>query len=194
MINDKLVFGSDKIKTKIFAMDFYVGRDAFFQVNSKGLESIYSEVIEIVKNKDINTILDLYCGTGTISLLVSPYVKKVYGVEIVKEAIVDANYNKKINNISNTEFFCMDAKDFLEKYNKEIDMIIVDPPRSGIDDAFLETILQNPPKKLIYISCNPSTLGKNLKILKQYYQVRTVIPFDLFPNTPHVESLTVLTK
>lgn len=193
-LNDKLVFGSDKIKTKILAMDFYVGRDAFFQVNSKGLESIYREVIEIVKNKDINTILDLYCGTGTISLLVSPYVKKVYGVEIVKEAIVDANYNKKVNNISNTEFFCMDAKDFLEKYNKEIDMIIVDPPRSGLSSNARKLLLAKECDNIIYVSCDLMSFARDIKELGTKYKVESIKLVDEFPNTYHMEAIAVLKR
>lgn len=193
-LNDKLVFGSDKIKTKIFAMDFYVGRDAFFQVNSKGLESIYSEVIEIVKSKNINTILDLYCGTGTISLLVSPYVKKVYGVEIVKEAIVDANYNKKINNISNTEFFCMYAKDFLEKYNKEIDMIIVDPPRSGLSSNARKLLLAKECDNIIYVSCDLMSFARDIKELGVKYRIESIKLVDEFPNTYHMEAIAVLKR
>ena len=193
-LNDKLVFGRDKIKTKIFTMDFYVGRDAFFQVNSKGLESIYREVIEIVKNKDINTILDLYCGTGTISLLVSPYVKKVYGVEIVEEAIVDANYNKKVNNISNTEFFCMDAKDFLEKYNKEIDMIIVDPPRSGLSSNARKLLLAKECDNIIYVSCDLMSFTRDIKELGEKYKIESIKLVDEFPNTYHCESIAVLKR
>ena len=193
-LNDKLVFGRDKIKTKIFTMDFYVGRDAFFQVNSKGLESIYREVIEIVKNKDINTILDLYCGTGTISLLVSPYVKKVYGVEIVEEAIVDANYNKKVNNISNTEFFCMDAKDFLEKYNKEIDMIIVDPPRSGLSSNARKLLLAKECDNIIYVSCDLMSFARDIKELGEKYRIESIKLVDEFPNTYHMEAIAVLKR
>ena len=192
-LNGKLVFGSDKIKNKIFDLDFYLGCDAFFQVNSKGLESIYKEVIDIVKEKDINTILDLYCGTGTISLLVSHYVKKVYGVEIVKEGIVDANYNKKINNIDNVEFFCMDAKDFLEKYNKEIDMIIVDPPRSGLSNSTRRLLLDKKCNNIIYISCDLMSFARDIKELSRKYGIESIKLVDEFPNTYHVEIIAFLT-
>lgn len=193
-LNETLVFGSDKIKTKIFDMDFYVGCDAFFQINSKGLESIYKEVIDIVKRKDINTILDLYCGTGTISLLVSPYVKKVYGVEIVKEGIIDANYNKKINNIDNVEFFCMDAKDFLEKYNKEIDMIIIDPPRSGLSNSARRLLLDKKCNNIIYISCDLMSFARDIKELSGEYKIKSINLVDEFPNTYHVETIALLDK
>lgn len=193
-LNEKLVFGSDKIKTKIFDLDFYVGRDAFFQVNSRGLESIYKEVIDIVKGKDINTILDLYCGTGTISLLVSRYVRKVYGVEIVKEGIIDANYNKKINNIDNIEFFCMDAKDFLEKYNKEIDMIIVDPPRNGLSNSARRLLLDKKCNNIIYISCDLMSFARDIKELSSEYEIESIKLVDEFPNTYHVETIAFLTR
>ena len=193
-LNGKLVFGSDKIKTKIFDLDFYVGCDAFFQDNSKGIESIYKEVIDIVKEKDINTILDLYCGTGTISLLVSRYVKKVYGVEIVKEGIIDANYNKKINNIDNVEFFCMDTKDFLEKYNKEIDMIIVDPPRSGLSNSTRKLLLDKKCNNIIYISCDLMSFARDIKELSGEYKIKSINLVDEFPNTYHVETIALLDK
>lgn len=191
-LNEKLVFGPDKIKTKIFDLDFYVGRDAFFQVNSKGLESIYKEVVKMVKSKDINTILDLYCGTGTISLLVSSYVQKVYGVEIVEEAIIDANYNKKVNKIDNVEFFCMDAKKFLEKYNRKIDMIVVDPPRSGLSSSARTLLLDKKSKNIIYISCDLMSFARDVKDLESEYEIKSIKLVDEFPNTYHVETICLL--
>lgn len=191
-LNDELVFGPSKIKTKIFDLDFYVGCDAFFQVNSDGLESIYKEVIDIVKDKNINNVLDLYCGTGTISLLIASYVKKVYGVEIVKEGVIDANYNKKINNINNVEFFCMDAKNFLEKYNKDIDMIIVDPPRSGLSSSARRLLLDKKCNNIIYISCDLMSFARDIKELNSEYVIEKIKLVDEFPNTYHVETVCTL--
>ena len=156
-------------------------------------DKVYKEVIDIVKGKDINTILDLYCGTGTISLLVSRYVRKVYGVEIVKEGIIDANYNKKINNIDNIEFFCMDAKDFLEKYNKEIDMIIVDPPRSGLSNSARRLLLDKKCNNIIYISCDLMSFARDIKELNREYEIESIKLVDEFPNTYHVETIAFLT-
>ena len=132
-----------------------------------------------------------------MSLLANKKCQSIVGIESIPQAIENAKTNANINHLDDhIKFVCNDSGTAYKKIvsNSKVDTLLIDPPRTGIDDEFLETILKNPPQKIIYISCNPSTLGKNLKVLKQYYQVRTVIPFDLFPNTPHVESLTVLTK
>ena len=122
--------------------------------------------------------------------------RKVFGIESVPQAIVNAKENARENRVPNTEFFCADAAEGLKQLlaERKVDCLLVDPPRSGMDDAMIDVIRHSSIAKIVYVSCSPSTLSKNIRDLKQEYEVRTVIPFDMFPNTPHVESVTVLTR
>ena len=140
-------------------------------------------------------MIDAYCGIGTIGLIASKYVKHVYGVEIVEEAIKNAEINKNLNNIENAEFVCAKAEDQIVKWaSSQIKptVIMVDPPRKGCDPVFLETVVKMKIKKIIYVSCNPATLARDLKYLNEYYDIKTVTPVDMFPNSNHVESVTLL--
>jgi 23S rRNA (uracil1939-C5)-methyltransferase len=122
--------------------------------------------------------------------------QRVIGIEYVKDAVENAKRNAQANGITNAEFFAADAADGLYRAARmdKVDILLADPPRSGMDDNMLEAILRVQPEKIIYVSCNPATLAKNIKVLKEKYLVETVMPFDLFPNTPHIESITVLQK
>ena len=143
-----------------------------------------------------DTVFDLYCGIGTISLFIAKYAKKVYGVEIVEQAIKDAKQNAKINNIENVQFIAGDTKIVLEDliYKKGIiaDIVIFDPPRKGLDNNSINNILKIKPKKIVYISCNPATLIRDLALFEKLYEVKTIIPVDMFPFTKHVECVAVL--
>ena len=131
-----------------------------------------------------------------MSLLAADKAGEVIGIENVREAVVNATENARLNKVDNARFLCADAAEGLQRLNREkpVDTLLVDPPRTGLDDAMIEAIMNSDIRKIIYVSCNPATLGKNLRILKQRYQVRTVIPFDMFPQTPHIESITVLER
>ena len=131
-----------------------------------------------------------------MSLLAHKKAKHIIGIESIPSAVANANENAKMNGIENAQFICDDAAEGLKKIAKEreVDVLLVDPPRSGMDDKMLDAIAQALPKKIIYISCNPSTLAKNLKVLKHNYHVTTILPYDLFPHTPHIESITVLER
>lgn len=191
----RVLAGNPYITVRIDDIELQLSSESFFQLNVGQAIALYHLAVDKIDPCDL--LVEGYCGVGAMSLLAHKKAKSIIGIESIPQAIINANENAKKNHFDeHIRFICDDAGKSYKKIsqNHTVDTLLVDPPRSGIDDAFLETILQNPPKKLIYISCNPSTLGKNLKVLKQYYQVRTVIPFDLFPNTPHVESLTVLTK
>ena len=141
-------------------------------------------------------LFDLYCGIGTIGIFASPYVKKVYGIEIVEQAIEDAKENAKINNIENIEFYAGDAPkvfaNLMEKKQIYPDVIIVDPPRKGLDTNTIDNILAVEPKKLVYISCNPATMVRDVKLLEEKYEIREIQPVDMFPFTSHVECVSVL--
>ena len=189
-MNDKLVYGNKYITTTINNLTFQISKDSFFQVNTSMIETLYNEAIQLISNK--GTVLDLFCGTGTISLILSKHFKKVIGVEINKEAVECALENKKLNNIHNVDFICADAN----KVCKELkaDVIFVDPPRAGLSKKGLQNILKVNPKEIVYISCDPITLARDLNILKEKYMVERIIPVDLFPNTYHVESISLLIK
>ena len=139
-------------------------------------------------------VLDAYCGVGTISLLISKKVHKVFGVDNIKEAIEDAKVNSKLNGSSNCEFICEKASIYLENSKIKFNSIIVDPPRDGLKSNFINALIINLPEKILYISCEPSSLARDLKQLKKYYIISKVLPVDMFSQTYHVETITLLMR
>ena len=143
-----------------------------------------------------DTVFDLYCGIGTISLFMAKYAKKVYGIEIVKEAVEAANENAKVNGVTNTEFFAGDVEvvldELINKNGITADIVMFDPPRKGLDKNSINNILNIKPKKIVYISCNPATLIRDLADFEDIYELKTIIPVDMFPFTSHVECVAVL--
>lgn len=189
-MDNKLVYGDKYVYSHINDLKFLIGSEAFFQVNDNVTEKLYNKVIEYLP-KNGNNALDLYCGTGTITLLLSKYFKKVIGIEINKDAIECANLNKEINNINNVIFICGDATKEINNIKEKIDTIVVDPPRAGLDKKGIETILKINPNQIIYVSCDPVTLARDINLLK-CYKVISVTPFDMFPQTHHVENVCLL--
>ncbi len=190
-----LLSGESHIKEKLLDKTFMISPKSFFQVNTLMAEMMFSKVLKYITNTDIN-ILDLYCGIGVISIIINKPNKKIIGVDIVKDAIKDANENKVLNNSENIEFVAANVKKVLQvikKAKKSLDVIILDPPRSGVDKDSIKVINELLPKKIIYISCNPTTLCRDLKILKEKYDVKEITPFDLFSQTHHIEAVTLLT-
>jgi 23S rRNA (uracil1939-C5)-methyltransferase len=173
---------------------FKISSNSFFQVNTEQTNNLYNKVIEYVKQEDNPTLLDLYCGVGTISCAVSKYCKKVIGIEVVKEAIINAEENIKINNINNIEFVNNKVENVIDSIKDSMDVVILDPPRSGSDTKTLNTIKDISPKTIIYVSCEPTTLARDLIILSGKYNVIEVTPFDMFPNTNHVETIVLLKR
>lgn len=192
IINGKTVYGNGYISQISNGLMFNCSFDSFFQVNSITAEKLYETAIEEAKLTKDDVVLDLYSGTGTISCIVSKYVKKVIGIEIVKDAVIDANCNKMINNISNVKFICGDAALEINKIKEKVDVIFVDPPRKGIDRKAIAIMKKLSPKKIVYISCNPVTMARDLGYLNDLYEVKKIIPIDMFPNTNHVECISVL--
>ena len=190
--NDKVVYGNGYIKEVSNGLMFNVSAKSFFQVNSVQTEKLYDEIIKQSKLSKEDVVLDLYCGTGTITSIVSKYVKKVIGIEIVEDAIIDAKENFKINNISNVKFICGDATKEINKIKEKVDVVIVDPPRKGIDRKAVAIMKKLSPKKIVYVSCNPVTMARDLSYLNDSYEVVKVTPVDMFPNTSHVECVCVL--
>lgn len=192
-INNQLVRGKRYITESIFDLSFRIYPEAFFQVNYEMMKTLYQLVIDYYKKKNYNKILDLYCGTGTIGILLSPYVNEVVGVEVVKDSIKAANQNKEINNITNIRFIEGKVEDKISSF-KEIDSIVVDPPRNGLDSETIETILRISPQSIVYISCDPVTLARDLKILLEDYELVKTNLVDMFPNTYHIETVVILER
>lgn len=168
---------------------------SFFQLNTKQAINLYRKVDELIKGEK-KLIVEAYSGIGAISLYLHNKAERVMGIESIKDAVVNANMNAKANNVTNVEFVCADAADKLDyiSRNNMIDVLVVDPPRSGLDENMLSVIMKSKIKEIIYISCNPATLGKNLAVLRQRYDVETVIPYDMFSQTAHIESITKLVR
>ena len=189
IINGKVIKGNGYIREEINDFKFIISPTSFFQVNNVGMINIYNKVLEYV---DGGNVLDLYCGTGTIGIYVSKKANKVLGIELNKEAIKDALINKKLNSINNIDFISGDVGTVLSQNKFKSDIVIVDPPRAGLDSKSIDNIIKIKPKKIIYVSCDPVTLARDLNILKEKYDVIEITPFDMFGNTYHVECVSLL--
>lgn len=189
-INDKLVYGKEFLIAKLGEFKFYVSKDSFFQVNMDVALKLYNKVLEYLDGG--KSVLDLYCGTGTISLFLSRYFDEVTGIEINEEAVKCAFLNKKLNNISNVRFICGDVSKLV--YDLQADNIVVDPPRSGLTSKGISDILNINPDRVVYVSCDPMTLARDLKLFEEKYIVQEVTLFDMFPWTYHVESVCLLVR
>ncbi len=189
-----VLYGEEMITVSFCGFQIALTPESFFQLNLEQAEALYQTAVS--KIDPCNVLAEAYCGVGVMSILAKDKARKVYGIEEVPGAIRCAKQNAVLNRVPNLTFLCADAakglKDLLKE--TEVDTLLCDPPRSGMDEAMIDTILHSSIRKIVYVSCNPATLGKNIRDLKQEYDVRTVIPFDLFPNTPHAESVTVLTR
>ena len=192
-LNDNLIYGKNSITEIINDLYFEVYPRSFFQVNYNVMLKMYNKVIDYYKEHKDLKVLDLYCGTGTIGMLVSKYSKYVLGIEVNSDAVISANKNKTRNNIVNIDFICGKVEDNIDSING-IDSIVVDPPRAGLDKYTIDNIIRLNPSSLIYISCDPVTLARDLNILKDYYDIKEIEVFDMFPNTYHCESVCILER
>lgn len=190
-LNNELIKGNNFVMEEILGIKFMIYPSSFFQVNYDMMLSLYGTVIDFYKKNNYSNILDLYCGCGTIGMLVSKYVKSVIGVEVEASSIRSANICKKLNNITNINFIEGKVEDKIDLF-KDIDSIIVDPPRSGLDIHTIDIIMKLNPSSIIYVSCDPVTLARDLNLLKEKYDILEVHPVDMFPNTYHVECVCVL--
>ncbi len=189
VVNNKILFGKDYFYHKINNLTFKISYNSFFQIN----DNICSKIFDLLNDTEVhNILLDLYCGVGSLGISLSHKIKKLYGIEIESNAIKDAKINALLNNITNSTYLTGKVESNLDKIKNHIDTIIVDPPRKGL--ANTQDILKIQANTLIYISCDPVTLGRDLKKLKEYYNVETVYCLDMFPNTYHVESYVVLKR
>ena len=190
------LYGNGYIYDILGEFKFKISPLSFYQVNPVQAEKLYELGVQAARISENDIVFDLYCGIGTISLFMAKYAKKVYGIEIVEEAVNDAKENSKMNGISNVEFIAGDVENILDELinDKKIipDIVMVDPPRKGLDNKSIENIMSIKPKKLVYISCNPATLVRDLSKLEGLYGVHEVIPVDMFPFTSHVEVCALL--
>lgn len=191
-INNKVVSDKKRITSIIGKKEYLVSKNSFFQVNEEITEKLYDKILFYIKKNKAENVLDLYCGTGTIGIYISPYVEKVVGVEVVEDAICDANQNKERNKAFNVSFLLGKVEDHLDVFKEDIDTVIIDPPRKGLDSSVVDLLNEKKIKTILYVSCNPITLGRDLKKLGANYHIIEVTPFDMFPNTYHVECVCVL--
>ena len=191
-----VLYGNGYLKDTLCGNIYNLGFNSFYQVNKTMTKVLYDTAIVSANLKGDETVLDAYCGIGTISLILAKRVKKVVGVEINKNAIKDAVVNKKLNSVNNTYFIAEDATKFILKNKEKFDTVFVDPPRSGCDKKFLNSLLKIKPKTIVYISCNPYTLKNDLSILcrNNEYTCTLIQPVDMFPYTEHVECVVKLQR
>ena len=194
---ERVLFGKGFIEDSLCGVWFQISAKSFYQVNPVQTEILYNIAIDFAKLTGKETVLDCYCGIGTIGLIASKHAKEVIGVEIVKEAISDAIKNAKRNGITNETFVVGDASDYMVNYarNKgKVDVVFMDPPRKGSDQRFLSSVMTLLPKRIVYVSCDPTTLARDVKILSSKYKIERIQPVDMFPMTYHVESVVCLTR
>lgn len=193
-----VVYGDGKINDYIGELVFEISPLSFFQVNPVQTEVLYNKALEYADLKENDTVFDIYCGIGTISLFLAQKAKKVYGIEIVEDAIKDAKINANLNNLDNVEFYVGKAEEVVPKMYKEgktANVVVVDPPRKGCDEKVLDTIVSMKPDRVVYVSCNPSTLARDLAYLDERgYKCLEVQPVDMFPHTMHVECCAKIVK
>ena len=192
ILNNNVIYGEDHLIMKVDNYLFKCSYDAFFQINPYICEKISPYIKDLIPSN--STIADLYCGVGFLGVLASSKAKKVYGIEIVENAIKDAIINAKINKIDNMYFMLGDVSNSFSKIEDNIDYLIVDPPRSGLDSTTINTIIENKINNILYMSCDPNTLARDLNVLQDYYNIRKIKCFDMFSYTYHVESICVLER
>ena len=186
-INNDLVYGNPTIKEKINNLEFLIGPNSFFQINTNMIANLYNSIKNFITPS--SSLLDLYCGTGTIGIYLNEYFEHILGIDIVKENIENAFLNKEINKIDNISFQHKDASSIENTY---FDVVIVDPPRAGLGEKTKEHLLNINSKIIIYVSCNPNTLKKDIEKLKEKYQLVEITPVNMFPKTEHIECVSLL--
>ena len=191
----RVLHGRDHIYEELLGLRFKISPFSFFQTNSKGAESLYSLVRDFMGDGENKVVFDLYCGTGTIGQIAAPNAKKVVGLELIEEAVEAARENAKLNGLNNCTFIAGDVAETIKKVKDKPDIIILDPPRSGVSPKALDYVIRFNAPEIIYVSCNPKTMVENLDVLLAHgYTVDKSTVKDMFPNTPHAETVVRLTK
>ena len=194
----QLLWGRSTIIDSLGRLNFHISPRSFFQVNTRQAERLYEQALAYADLHGTETVIDAYCGTGTITLFLAQKARKVYGIEIVQPAILDARKNARDNHIKNAEFIVGDATAVMPALYKQgirPDVVVVDPPRAGCTETVLRTFANMKPQRIVYVSCNPATLARDLAILKELgYLAQKVQPVDLFPQTSHVECVVLMSR
>ena len=190
--NDKVLYGENSFVEIVNGKYYKISYDSFFQINSYICGKIFDYIDSYLDNDEI--ILDLYCGVGTLGIGIGSHVKKVYGIEVIPNAILNAISNSKVNKLDNAYYLLGKCEDCIDKINDEVTSIIVDPPRAGLDKHTLETIIKFKARKIVYVSCDPMTLARDLEELTKNYKIIEIKGFDMFPNTYHCESVCILER
>ncbi|MFY0545159.1 23S rRNA (uracil(1939)-C(5))-methyltransferase RlmD [Brevibacillus sp. H7] len=191
------LWGKPSIAEKLGDLSFDLSARAFFQLNPEQTQKLYREVQKAAGLTGKELVFDLYCGTGTIALWLAPHAREVRGIEIIPEAVEDARRNAERNGAANASFHTGRAEVLMPKWAKQglrPDVVVVDPPRTGLDGALIDSLLAVQPQKIVYVSCNPSTLAKDISLLLERYELVSVQPLDMFPHTAHVESVSLLVR
>ena len=195
---EKVLYGKGFIRDQLCGCTFRISPKSFYQVNPVQTEVLYNKAIEFAQLTGKESVIDAYCGIGTISLITAKHAKEVVGVELNKDAVRDAKLNAKENKINNVRFCLGDAGEFMEAMaadGKSMDVLFLDPPRAGSDEKFMASAVKMGPEKIVYISCNPETLARDLKYLtKKGYQVKRIQPVEMFAFTEHLETVCLLSK
>ena len=195
---ETVLYGKGYIEDILCGKRFRISPLSFYQVNHAQAEKLYEKAAEFAVTPDTKVLIDMYCGAGTIGLTMADKVDSLIGVEIVPEAVEDAKVNMKLNNVSNARFICADAKEAATQLKSEKitpDTVILDPPRKGCDEELLNTVSEMNPSRIVYVSCDPATLARDLAILEaKGYKTQEAIPYDLFPRTVHVETVSLLIR
>ena len=193
-----VLYGEGYIKDELCGLTFRISPKSFYQINPTQTERLYQTAREYASLKGEETVIDAYCGTGTIGLTMAQNARKVIGVEVNKEAVLDAKENARINKIENVEFINEDAGKYMQKLaikGQSVDVVVTDPPRAGCSKQFIDSLISMSPKRIVYISCNPETLARDLNILvRNKYKITKIQPVDMFPHTNHTEVVVGLRK
>ncbi len=189
-----ILTGDSFITDKLFNREYKISANSFFQTNTKQAEKLYEIVLDYAEIKNEDTVWDLYCGTGTITLLLAEKAKKVYGFELIEKAVLDARKNAKEFGIQNVEFVLGDVLTEKSNVKETPDVIVVDPPRSGLHPKVAEFLANSNVNKIVYVSCNPTTMARDIKIIKENYKLTKIQPVDMFPQTYHIETVVLLEK
>lgn len=193
-----VLHGEDKYHDKLLDHTFEISHRSFFQVNTSQAEVLYSKVLEFAELTGEETVIDAYSGIGTITLALAEKAKEVYGIELIEPAVEDAKRNAELNGVENVTYQVGAAEEVMLEWSKDgrtADLLVVDPPRKGLDGQFIDAVLEMQPKKMVYVSCNPATLARDLALLVEGgYTAEKIQPVDMFPQTSHIESVTLLTR
>jgi len=194
--HEKIIYGDGYIYEQLKDLKFRISSKSFYQINSYQTENLYNMALDYAQVTNNDIVVDMYCGTGTIGIFMAQKAKKVIGIEIVEEAVKDARYNAKLNQIENIEFICEDASVAIKKIaNQKIDVVVVDPPRKGLNNEGIKTIVAIEPKRIVYVSCDVATLARDVALFSSLnYQVEKIQPVDMFPYTNHVETVVLMSR